>query len=201
MTTADLWVLFIIKTFFREKICRFFRNLQNKWSFYPEGEAKQKFINKTMCENISLKNYPICGFVISDAKCCTGHQPKWFFAKCLLIDSFSSTWCSSFSRIVTLPANIMEDTLPSEMPKACTWHPLVQELFSKPDQTVCPRMNYFPLKTLLHKPVLLLHLTHVTFQWNKVTKLLLMRTMLDWLNYGILMVLIRQLIKSRLSCS
>ena len=63
----------------REKISRFFRNLQNKWSFYPEGEAKQKFINKTMCENISLKNYPICGFVISDAKCCTGHQPKWFF--------------------------------------------------------------------------------------------------------------------------
>ena len=34
---------------------------------FPEGEAKQKFINKTMCENISLKNYPICGFAISEA--------------------------------------------------------------------------------------------------------------------------------------
>ena len=77
----------IFKKIFREKISRFFRNLQNKWSFYPEGEAKQKFINKTMCENISLKNYPICGFVISDAKCCTGHQPKWFFLQnvCWLI--------------------------------------------------------------------------------------------------------------------
>ena len=81
----------IFTVFYVKRYVGFFRNLQNKCSIYPEGEARQKFINKTMCENISLKNYPICGFVISDAKCSTGHQPKWFFAKCLLIDSFSST--------------------------------------------------------------------------------------------------------------
>ena len=41
-----------------------------------------------MCENISLKNYPICGFVISDAKCGTGHQPKRFFFCKMIVSWF-----------------------------------------------------------------------------------------------------------------